>query len=138
MKQNSHTNKNQASSGDDLTAEECRVLLEGGTEEPFSGKYLNETRKGVYVCKSCGNALFSSDVKFASNVPGLQGWPSFDDAIPGSVVFEEDKTMGMNRTEVRCTKCNAHLGHVFDEETETKTGKHYCINSVCLDLKSED
>ena len=118
-----------------LTPEEYEVMRKGGTEAPFSGKYLKENKKGTYACKVCGNELFPSDVKFETKVPGLAGWPSFEDAIPGSVVFEEDDSFGMHRTEVKCAKCDAHLGHVFDEETETKTGKHYCINSVCLDLK---
>lgn len=114
---------------------EKKVMWEKGTEPPFSGEYLKTNKKGMYVCKSCGNQLFSSDTKFESNIPGLMGWPSFEDALPGSVEFKEDDSLGMHRTEVVCKKCGAHLGHIFDDKTETKTGKHYCINSVCLDLK---
>lgn len=122
---------------DDLTPEEYKVLKERGTEAPYSGEYLNTNKKGNYTCKVCGNILFSSDTKFETKIPGLMGWPSFEDAIPGSVEFRPDNTYGMQRTEVICAKCRSHLGHVFDDDSETKTGKHYCINSVCLDLKEE-
>lgn len=119
-----------------LTAEEYHVLREKGTEAPFSGKFLNETRDGTYVCKVCGNTLFSSKSK---SQPGtghasLAGWPSFEEALPGAVVLTPDDSFGMHRTEVTCAKCGSHLGHLFDDES-TKTGKHYCLNSVCLDLE---
>ena len=120
-----------------LTEEEYRVLREKGTEAPFSGALLNETRKGMYTCKVCGNRLFSSDAKFESNTEGLAGWPSFDQAIPGAVKFEHDLSLGMNRTEVLCAKCDSHLGHVFDDN-EAKTGKHFCLNSICLNLDPEE
>lgn len=120
-----------------LTPEEYDVLRQGGTEVPFSGQYYNETRKGTYNCKVCGNPLFGSDAKFHSDMPGLQGWPSFDQAIPGSVEYVEDMSMGMVRTEVLCARCRSHLGHLFDDH-EAKTGKHFCINSVCLDLNSDE
>lgn len=121
-----------------LTIEEYRVLREGGTEMPYSGEYyLNEESvNGMYTCKACGNILFKSDAKFHSDLPGLRGWPSFDEAIPGSVQYKEDYSDGMHRTEVICTKCKSHLGHIFDD-VEAKTGKHFCVNSVCLDLKSD-
>src|SRR5690242_17710267 len=117
-----------------LTPEEYKVLREKGTEAPFSGKYLNETRKGMYACKVCGNQLFSSDAKYKSEITSLEGWPSFDQALPGAVRFEQDASYGMNRTEVVCANCGSHLGHVFEDDS-AKTGKHFCLNSVCLDLK---
>jgi peptide-methionine (R)-S-oxide reductase len=112
-----------------LTDHERRVLFEQGTETPFTGEYVNEKRAGDYRCKNCGATLFSSDAKFDSGT----GWPSFDQAVPGSIEYVTDDSHGMSRTEVRCKNCGAHLGHVFDDGPAT-TGKRYCINSVCLDL----
>ena len=112
-----------------LTPEQYRVLREKGTEAPFTGKYTHEKRAGMYACAACGNPLFSSDTKFDSGT----GWPSFDEALPGAVKFVSDGTHGMERTEVVCAKCGSHLGHVFDDGP-TKTGKRYCMNSVCLEL----
>lgn len=115
-----------------LTEEEKHVLFEGGTEAPFSGELLNEKREGVFCCKVCGTRLFSSDTKFDSGT----GWPSFDQALVGSVEFKEDNHLGMSRTEVLCATCHAHLGHIFlDGTTETK--KRYCMNSVCLDFEEK-
>ncbi len=116
-----------------LTEEEYKVLREKGTEKPFSGKYLNEKREGTYACKACGNELFDSKTKFDSGT----GWPSFDQAIPGAVKYVEDGAYGMSRVEVVCARCESHLGHVFDDGPET-TGKRFCMNSVCLDLKEKD
>jgi peptide-methionine (R)-S-oxide reductase len=122
-----------------LTEEEYKVLREKGTEAPFSGKYVNNTDKGMYVCKVCGQELFSSDTKFESTTPGLQGWPAFADPVNlEHVELREDNSMGMHRTEVLCKKCGSHLGHVFDEDHGEMGNKHYCINSVCLDLKTGD
>ena len=121
-----------------LSEEEYRVLRMKGTEAPFTGKFWNATEKGKFQCAACGNQLFSSDSKFITQAAGLQGWPSFDEALPGAVIFEKDASLGMNRTEVLCAQCRSHLGHVFDDDSEGKTGKHYCINSVCLDLKKEE
>src|SRR3989338_1876664 len=111
-----------------LTPEEYLVLREKATEAPFSGKLLHDDRDGMYKCKVCGQALFSSDAKFDSGT----GWPSFDKAIEGSVKEVEDNELGMQRTEVVCSKCGSHLGHVFNDGPEETTGKRYCINSVCL------
>lgn len=115
-----------------LSADEYSVLREKGTEAPFSGAYVHEKKDGVYRCKACGNALFESGTKFDSGT----GWPSFDDAIPGSVTLKEDGTYGMKRTEVLCANCQSHLGHIFPDGP-TKTGKRYCMNSVCLDLEEK-
>jgi peptide-methionine (R)-S-oxide reductase len=117
-----------------LTPEQYKVLRQRGTEAPFSGKLLHEKRDGMYRCAACGNALFSSDTKFDSG----SGWPSFDQAIPGSVTLHEDYSGGMRRTEVVCANCGSHLGHVFDDGPQETTGKRYCINSVCLDLEAKD
>ncbi len=113
-----------------LTPEEYKVLREKGTEAPFSGQYVHKTKDGMYTCKVCGNKIFSSDAQFDSGT----GWPSFDQAIPGSIKEIVDDSHGMKRIETVCAKCNSHLGHVFDDGP-TATGKRYCINSVCLDLE---
>lgn len=113
-----------------LTPEEYAVLRQKGTEAPFSGKLLHDDRDGMYKCKVCGQNLFSSDAKFDSGT----GWPSFDKAIPGSVKEIEDNAHGMSRTEVVCSQCGSHLGHVFNDGP-TDTGMRYCLNSVCLDLE---
>jgi peptide-methionine (R)-S-oxide reductase len=115
-----------------LTPEEYAVLRMKATEAPFSGKLLHDDRDGVYICKVCGNKLFSSDAKFDSGT----GWPSFDQAIPGSIKEISDDEHGMHRTEIVCAKCDSHLGHVFDDGP-TRTGKRYCLNSVCLDLEED-
>ncbi len=113
-----------------LTPEQYHVMREKGTEAPFSGKYYNSKEKGMYVCASCGEELFSSDTKFDSGT----GWPSFTDpANTQNIELHDDSTLGMKRTEVTCKKCGAHLGHVFDDGPGPR-GKRYCINSVCLDL----
>jgi peptide-methionine (R)-S-oxide reductase len=118
----------------ELTPEEYHVLREKGTEAPFSGVYATTKDKGMYVCKACGTELFSSDAKFDSGT----GWPSFDNpANTKNIVLKEDNEGGMHRTEVTCAHCGAHLGHVFDDGP-TGSGKRYCINSVCLDLKKEN
>lgn len=115
-----------------------QVTRQKGTEAPFTNEYYKETAKGMYKCFNCGQALFSSDTKFETKLPGLMGWPSFEDAIPGSVKFQTDDSLGMHRTEVVCNRCGSHLGHVFDDETETKSGKHYCVNSCSLKLEKDE
>src|SRR3989338_5798159 len=117
-----------------LTPEQYAVLRGKETEPPFSGKLLREKRDGVYKCAACGNPLFASDTKFDTNLPGLAGWPSFDQALPGAVKFVEDTSLGMHRTEIVCAQCGSHLGHMFEEDMDSKTGKHYCVNSVCLEF----
>jgi len=114
----------------DLTPEQYKVLREKGTEAPFTGKYLHEEKDGTYTCVACRNPLFKSDAKFDSGT----GWPSFDQAISGSIKEVDDSSYGMHRTEIVCARCESHLGHVFNDGP-TKTGKRYCLNSVCLDLE---
>ena len=115
-----------------LTPEQYRILRERGTETAFTGEYLHEKADGTYACAACGNALFNSDAKFDSGT----GWPSFDQALPGAIETHRDASQGMERTEITCARCGSHLGHVFDDGP-TKTGKRYCINSVCLDLEEK-
>ncbi len=112
----------------ELTPEQYQVMREKGTEAPFSGKLSEPDAAGNYHCAACGNPIFSKKAKFESGT----GWPSFNEAIPGSVKLVEDESGGMKRTEVICAKCGAHLGHVFDDAFDQPTGKRYCINAVCL------
>lgn len=117
-----------------LTPEQYKILRQKGTETPFSGELLNEKRDGVFKCAACGAVLFKSDSKYDSTIPGLAGWPSFSDIVASDAVeLADDDSLGMHRTEVVCKNCGGHLGHLFDDDS-SPTGKHYCINSVCLDF----
>lgn len=114
-----------------LTEEEYYILRQKGTERAFTGKYWDVFEDGTYHCAGCGNPLFTSDTKFESHC----GWPSFDKAIKGSVVYKEDLSFGMKRVEVLCAQCNGHLGHIFDDGPKETTGMRYCINSVSVKLE---
>ncbi|MEE2918605.1 MAG: peptide-methionine (R)-S-oxide reductase MsrB [Bacteroidota bacterium] len=114
-----------------LSDEEHRVMRESGTERPYSSELNAEWRSGSYHCKGCGTALFSSEAKFNSGC----GWPSFDRETPEANITQVvDRSHGMVRIEVRCSKCDSHLGHVFPDGP-TETGTRYCINGVCLTFK---
>jgi peptide-methionine (R)-S-oxide reductase len=115
-----------------LTPEQYEIMRKKGTEAAFSGVYVNEHGKGMYVCAVCGNELFSSDTKFDSGT----GWPSFTEpANLKNIELHDDDTFGMHRVEVTCKNCGSHLGHLFDDGPQDKGGKRYCINSACLMLK---
>ena len=113
-----------------LTEEQYRVLREKGTEAPHTGKYNLHFDEGQYKCAACDAQLFEGDQKFASNC----GWPSFDDAIEGSIEYVQDTSFGMIRTEILCSNCGSHLGHVFDDGP-TQTGQRYCVNSASIDFE---
>lgn len=113
-----------------LSEEEYYILRKKGTERPFSGKYNDFYENGMYQCAGCGTVLFTSEQKFKSGC----GWPSFDDAIPGTIDETPDYTHGMIRTEITCKNCGGHLGHVFNDGP-TATGVRYCVNSVSLNFE---
>jgi len=117
----------------ELTAEEYTVMRDKGTERPFAGKYYKNEAKGTYKCAACGHPVFSSETKYDSGT----GWPSFYDQLKDDSVKKEiDTTHGMTRTEVNCSNCGSHLGHLFDDGP-SPTEKRYCINSIALKFKEK-
>lgn len=124
-------NTNDIKKDNELDPELYNVARRGGTEAPFTGKYVNNHDQGMFKCAICGHELFSSQTKFDSGT----GWPSFTEpANLENIELKHDASHGMARTEVLCKNCGAHLGHVFDDGPKDKGGKRYCINSVCLEL----
>jgi peptide-methionine (R)-S-oxide reductase len=116
-----------------LSPEQYAICFRKGTEPPGSGTYLHNKQPGMYHCVNCGQVLFSSETKYDSGT----GWPSFWDATdPKNVSLVEDRSSGLVRTEVSCTKCGSHLGHVFLDGPIEKTGQRYCINSLALDFQA--
>jgi methionine-R-sulfoxide reductase len=115
-----------------LTPEEERVIINKGTEPPFSGKYENFFEDGTYICKQCGTPLYLSESKFHSGC----GWPSFDDDIEGAVKRQTDPDG--RRKEIVCSKCGSHLGHVFDGESFTPKNTRHCVNSLSIDFKPKN
>lgn len=127
-------NKSDQEWREQLTDEQYHILREAGTERPFTGEYVDAEDDGTYVCAACGNRLFSSGTKFHSG----SGWPSFWDVISeGNIEINTDSSHGMNRVEAVCAKCGGHLGHVFNDGPQDKTGLRYCINSAALDFKAQ-
>jgi len=117
-----------------LDPETYKVLRKKATERPFTGKYLNNKEKGMYVCAGCGAPLFSSDSKYDSG----SGWPSFWSAAEKDNIEEKpDHSLLMNRTEILCKQCGGHLGHVFDDGPQP-SGQRYCVNSLSLGFRKND
>ncbi len=132
MNKNKNLVTDEAMKLNELTKEEEYVLLQCGTEMPFSGELLYNKEEGLYTCKRCDNVLFTSDTKFDSK----SGWPSFDEAVKDSVAYHKDPD-GM-RTEIVCAKCGGHLGHVFYNEGFTSKNARYCVNSLSLNFEAEE
>lgn len=119
---------------EELGEERYKILRQCGTEPPFTGKYYKHKAKGTYACAGCGNELFLSDAKYESG----SGWPSFFEALDKSKIKElRDVSYGMIRTEIRCAKCDGHLGHVFSDGPKP-TGLRYCVNSASLEFREAE
>ncbi len=120
---------------DHLTPDQYAVLRKGETEAPFSGKFLKTDKAGNYNCAACGAKLFSSEHKFDSG----SGWPSFYEVkVKGNIRPVQDNSQNMQRVEIRCKRCDSHLGHVFNDAPQTPTGMRFCVNSLALELDTID
>jgi peptide-methionine (R)-S-oxide reductase len=126
-------NKTEAEWKEILTDQQYYVLREKGTDRPGDSGYTKHFEKGTYHCAACDAQLFESGTKYESHC----GWPSFDDAIKGSVEITKDTSLGMIRTEITCTNCGGHLGHIFDDGPKDTTGKRYCVNTTSIKFKSQ-
>ena len=125
--------KTEAEWQKELTEEQYRILRQKGTERAFSGEYNLKFEDGTYHCAGCNQKLFESNSKFDSHC----GWPSFDESIKGTVDYVKDKTLGMIRTEIVCSNCGGHLGHVFNDGP-TETGTRYCVNSISINFDKDE
>ncbi|PVU97062.1 hypothetical protein BB561_000774 [Smittium simulii] len=115
-----------------LSPLQFKVLREKGTERAFVGKYTDNYKKGVYNCAGCNSPLYTSESKFKTHC----GWPSFFQAVPNAITLHEDNSLGMQRTEIVCTNCGGHLGHLFKNEGHSvPTGERHCINSISLNFE---
>ena len=125
--------KSEAEWLEELGAERYYILRQKGTERPHTGEFNMHFEKGIYKCAGCDTKLFESDSKFNTNC----GWPSFDQAIEGTIEYLKDTSHGMIRTEIVCANCGGHLGHVFDDGP-TATGQRYCVNSLSIDFEEAE
>lgn len=133
MKTTENTGKTDKQWKQELTPEQYKVLRDCGTEPAFTGEFYNHKEDGTYTCAACGAELFASDTKYDSG----SGWPSFYAAIDKEAIKEvADNSYGMRRIEIKCAKCDSHLGHIFPDGPKP-TGMRYCVNSVSLDFKSK-
>ena len=117
-----------------LNSDEYEILVNKGTEAPFSGEYNDHYDSGYFVCRACNNKLYESNSKFDSGC----GWPSFDDEIPGAIVRYEDNSLGRQRIEICCARCDGHLGHVFHGEKITPKDTRHCVNSLSIKFVSNE
>ncbi len=133
-KMDKNQNKTEAEWKEILTPQQYYILREKGTDRPGDSGYTNLFEKGTYHCAACDTQLFESNTKYESHC----GWPSFDDAIKGTVDFTSDTTLGMTRTEITCTNCGGHLGHIFDDGPKETTGKRYCVNTTSIRFEKSE
>jgi peptide-methionine (R)-S-oxide reductase len=116
-----------------LSEQEYYVLREKGTDRPSDGGYTNHFEKGTYICRACKTPLFPSESKYKSHC----GWPSFDNALEGKIIYKKDTSHNMIRTEIICGTCGGHLGHIFDDGPRDTTGKRYCVNTSSIKFIKE-